>query len=243
MNDRMEGIIDRRILANYQVDPKVMAHLLPPPFEPKLVNGYGIAGMCLIRLSNMRPKGLPAWMGTSAEYGAHRFGVQWRDGDHMKEGVYIPRRDTNSLLSSFAGGRLFPGPLKRSKFIVEEKHHSYYVKFENKDGTSLELMAYDTDTFSDDSVFTTIKDASSFFEEGKIGYSPNLKGDQLDAVQLNAQQWSVSPLYVQYMHSSFFDDRKRFPQGSIKFDHALIMKNIVHEWQSLEELSCKSSHC
>jgi len=38
------GWIDRRILVNYRVDPEVMAKYLPEPFEPQLVDGYGVAG-------------------------------------------------------------------------------------------------------------------------------------------------------------------------------------------------------
>lgn len=42
----VRGIIDRRILVNFQVDPEVLARFLPAPFRPKLVNGSGIAAAC-----------------------------------------------------------------------------------------------------------------------------------------------------------------------------------------------------
>ena len=44
------GVIDRRILANWRCDPAALARLLPAPFRPNLANGYGVAGVCLIRL-------------------------------------------------------------------------------------------------------------------------------------------------------------------------------------------------
>ena len=47
----ISGIIDRRILANYRIDPEVMAKALPSPFRPQLVNGWAIGGICLIRLT------------------------------------------------------------------------------------------------------------------------------------------------------------------------------------------------
>jgi hypothetical protein len=50
----IEGLIKRRILANYRVDPAVLAPLLPPPFRPKLHAGFAIAGICLIRLDKIR---------------------------------------------------------------------------------------------------------------------------------------------------------------------------------------------
>ena len=41
----IKGVIDRRILVNYRVDPNVLATVLPAPFRPKLVNGHGIGGL------------------------------------------------------------------------------------------------------------------------------------------------------------------------------------------------------
>ena len=55
----MAGLIKRRLLVNYRVDPKVMQRFLPKPFRPKLQNGQSIAGICLIRLEQIRPAGLP----------------------------------------------------------------------------------------------------------------------------------------------------------------------------------------
>ena len=56
----MRGVIDRRILVNYRVDPDVLAPLLPSPFRPKLVRGAALVGICLIRLKQLRPAFLPS---------------------------------------------------------------------------------------------------------------------------------------------------------------------------------------
>jgi uncharacterized protein YqjF (DUF2071 family) len=52
--------MERRVLVNYRVDPEVLAAILPSPFRPALVDGYGVAGICLLRLRGIRPAGLPA---------------------------------------------------------------------------------------------------------------------------------------------------------------------------------------
>ena len=56
----IRGVIDRRILVNYRVDPRVLAPLVPAPFRPKMVGGTGSVGICLIRLKQVRPAFLPA---------------------------------------------------------------------------------------------------------------------------------------------------------------------------------------
>ena len=53
----VRGVIDRRILVNYAVDPEVLARTLPAPFRPKLHRGLGLAGICLIRLRDVRRPG------------------------------------------------------------------------------------------------------------------------------------------------------------------------------------------
>ena len=61
----IRGVIDRRILVNFRADAAVLARLLPAPFRPKLVNGAGMAGVCLIRLKDIRPRFLPPLLGCS----------------------------------------------------------------------------------------------------------------------------------------------------------------------------------
>ena len=130
----VRGLIDRRILVNFRVDPEVLARLLPSPFRPKLVNGVGMAGVCLIRLKHIRPRFLPGVVGISSENAAHRIAVEWDQDGSRHEGVFIPRRDTSSRLNTLAGGRLFPGEHHHARFQVEERNDHYRVALDSDDG-------------------------------------------------------------------------------------------------------------
>jgi hypothetical protein len=55
----LEGIIERRLLVNYRVDPAALQRLLPAPFRPKLIHGMGLACISLIRLKQLRPEHCP----------------------------------------------------------------------------------------------------------------------------------------------------------------------------------------
>jgi hypothetical protein len=48
--------------------------------------------------------------------------------------------------------------------------------------------------------------------------------------------WRVRALSITDVHSSFFADQHRFPKGSIEFDHALVMRDIAHEWRKADDL-------
>jgi len=230
----IKGIIDRRILINYQVEAEILNHYLPKPFQPKLVKGKGIAGICLIRLKEIRPKGLPKQIGISSENGAHRIAVEWEENGVIKEGVFIPRRDTSSRLNSWVGGRLFPGVHHLAKFSVQEKEENYQVSFTSDDDTFLSIKAKETATWNNESVFDNLPDVSKFFEKGSVGYSPDKHC--YEGLKLKTENWKVSLLEVESVQSSFFENKRIFPEGSIKFDNALLMKNIQHEWIGLRKI-------
>jgi len=230
---RIHGIIRRRLLVNFRVDPEVIRHQLPTPFEPKLHDGHAIAGICLIRLEQIRPTGFPEIVGISSENAAHRVAVRWRERGEIHEGVYIPRRDTDSLINHVAGGRVFPGEHHRANFAVRDTNDRIELQMHSSDGSVHVEVAGTTSSFLPGaSSFRNVADASAFFEAGSLGYSATTQGDRLDGLVLKTHKWEISPLAVERVVSSYFQDPALFPSGSAVFDCALIMRNIAHEWES-----------
>ncbi len=171
----IHGYIDRRILMNFTADPEVIKKNVPAPFRPQIYKDKAIVGICLIRLKNIKPKGLPDFVGVSSENGAHRIAVEWDEAGVIKSGVYIPRRDTSLKLNTLLGGRLFPGKHQHAKFNVEERNGNYHIDFRSSDNTEIAIDASETNLFSSKSIFGTLNNASSFFKNGDLGYSPNKK--------------------------------------------------------------------
>ncbi|UOE51556.1 DUF2071 domain-containing protein [Mucilaginibacter sp. SMC90] len=227
---KITGIIDRRILINFVVDADVAKKIVPSPFTPKLINGKAIAGICLIRLKEVRPKGIPAFLGMRSENGAHRIAVEWLENGELKEGVYIPRRDTSSLFNTVAGGRFFPGKHYLAKFDTNENNGQYHVAFTSPDGTAISVDAKVVDKLNPGSIFGTLEVASDFFKAGSTGYSPN--GNKYEGLILHTDNWKVQALEVSSVKSSFFEDAALFPEGAVKFDNALLMTNVQHHWSS-----------
>lgn len=227
----IRGIIDRRILVNYKVDPALLCTLLPPPFRPQLVRGWGIAGICLIRLKHIRPRFVPALLGLSSENAAHRVAVEWDQDGEFRHGVYVPRRDTSSRLNTLAGGRVFPGKHCHARFDVAENVPFYRVALDSDDGQAHVLVeAQLTTQWPTTSVFESPSDASRFFERGSVGHSPTGNSGRLDGLELRISNWRVQPIAVERIESSFFDDASVFPRGSATFDSALLMTAAEHEW-------------
>ncbi len=234
----VHGIIRRRILLNFRVNAEVMQRQLPAPFRVKTVDGQALAGICLIRLEQIRPAFLPIPFGASSENAAHRVAVCWTDSaGKEREGVYIPRRDTSSHLNHLAGGRLFPGEQQHAAFQVCDEGGRIDFNMRSDDGkVEIRLRGQETHTFPKASLFASLTEASAFFQTGAIGYAATRKGDHVDGLRLSTESWAVTPLQIDTVYSSYFADEARFPAGSVVFDCALLMRDIPHEWLPMPEM-------
>jgi Uncharacterized conserved protein (COG2071) len=233
----IQGVIRRRILVNFRVDPGVMQAQLPSRFRPKLHQGRSIAGICLIRLEFVRPRLVPQALGFSSENAAHRIAVHWQADGTEKEGGFIPRRDTGSAINHFAGGRLFPGEHHRARFAVHDSADVIDLSMQSVDGeVSVRVRGRRASNLPSSSCFSSLAEASAFFEPGSVGYSVTRAADRLDGLELRTHGWSIEPLQVDDVYSSYFSDGARFPRGSVEFDCALVMRNLGHEWHGVEDL-------
>lgn len=227
------GTIKRRMLVNFRADPAVIQAVLPAAFRPKLHNGFAIVGICLIRLERERPSGVPALLGLGSENAAHRFAVEWTDREGKEHaGVFIPRRDTDSLTQRLAGGRVFAVRSHAASFHVSDEGGRIEISVKSSDGeASIDVVAKETGRWPTTSCFDSLQEASKFFEAGSIGYSPAQGREGFDGIELWMPDWTVRPLKVEIVRSSYFENILRFPAGSIEFDDAMIMRDLKHEWR------------
>ena len=171
----------------------------------------------------------------------NRIAVEWESNGQPMHGVYIPRRDTNSLLNSWAGGRIFPGLHHRAGFTVVEDNERYSVTMTSDDGmATVHVSGTVAATIRDASVFESLGAASDFFAQGSLGYSDTNTQGTYDGLELQCDDWRVESLDVDSIQSSYFEDSTRFPIGSVEFDCALLMRNIVHHWHGRPELCCSA---
>jgi hypothetical protein len=228
----VDCVIERRLLVNFKVRPDQVARHLPDGLRPQLVAGAGVAGICLIRLGQLRPHGVPGTLGMTTENVAHRFAVEWDEHGVTKSGVYVPRRDSSSGVSALAGGRLFPGSHLRATIRVRETERDLTISVRNlKQPMSIKVSASDADSLGS-SLFATTDEAIQFFRSGSLGYSPSLSGSCLEGVLLHCERWEATPVAITEIYSSFFEDPKCFEPGSVVVDCGLIMRDLPARWRA-----------
>jgi hypothetical protein len=234
--------IERRLLVNYRIDPEVVRRHLPAPFRPQLVSGWAVGGVCFIRLGDLRPNHSPSMVGIRTENVAHRFAVEWEDDAGTQEGVFIPRRDTNSRITALSGDRIFPGVHRLARFEVDEAGPELRLGVKSRDGTlGLSVIACEAAELAGE-LFSSTEAAIDFFRRGSIGYSPSgSSGGILTGVRLQAQSWDALPVTVDEMKSTMFDDPTAFPSGSCVFDFGLVMRGIPARWVAQGVVHARSS--
>lgn len=228
----VQGKIERRILLNYRIDPEIAAAQIPAPYRPKLHCGKAIGGICLIRITHIRPRYAPPIIGLSSENAACRFAVEWDAKDGLREGMYIPHRDTSSRLGSFLGGTLLPGPYSHAQFTVYESFDELFVEMRSrrKAEPSLVVQGHIATHLPHDSIFRSLDEATAFFAHHSAGMTDGAAPREFDGMKLPTRHWQVIPVDITCMRSAYFDDTSRFPEGSIHFDSALLLRGTATDW-------------
>jgi hypothetical protein len=233
----LQGLIARRVLLNFRADPQVVQKLLPKPFVADTFHGSAIVGVCLIRLEQLRPKGVPAQLGMASENMAHRVAVLYPANGRMKPGVFIWRRGTDQRLVQMLGGRLFPGVHHGARFRVREEGKGIDMDVSTDTGEAdVRFCASVCPTWQSTSAFRNLDEASEFFQQGGCGFSCSLKGDSVEGIELKTLQWSMKPLAVHLRKAAFYLNSIHFPVGSVEFDCGLIMRAVPHEWHEMREV-------
>ncbi|TFB22125.1 hypothetical protein E3U55_07430 [Filobacillus milosensis] len=231
----IDGVIKRRLLINYQLNPDIAETILPHPFRPKTIKGKAIIGVCLIRLENIRPTLLSSIpVGMSSENAAHRIAVEWDENGETKEGVYIFRRDTNSKLNSLVGGRIFPGTHQLADFQVNDTGNTVEFSMESKDKeVNISIKGKEHDKLQPNSVFQSIAEISSFFKSGANGYSPDKKGECHQGLCLHTNDWTMTPFKAEEVKTTYLGDVLNISDHDLEFDSVVLMRNIQHKWEKL----------
>jgi hypothetical protein len=69
-----------------------------------------------------------------------------------------------------------------------------------------------------------------------VGYAATPRVGVFDGVALTAEDWSIAPLHLDEVRSSFFDDPLRFAPGAAVLDSAFLMVDLETKWRPQPKL-------
>ncbi|RKE11944.1 hypothetical protein [Catellatospora citrea] len=109
------------------------------------------------------------------------------------------------------------------------------------DETSVDVHARITDHLTGSTLFADLDEAARFFRTGADGYSVSRRPGVHEGLRLVSSRWDVEPAQVLHARSSFYDDRRLFPTGTVELDGALVMRHLPVTWQALPPLERKGT--
>ena len=134
------------------------------------------------------------------------------------------------------GWSTFSGEQHLADFDVADDGERISMSIRARDGEmQVEIRANEAERSPESSCFASLAESSEFFEGGSVGFSVTRDCCRLDGIQLETGTWKVRALEVEQVESSFFAG-VAFPSGSAVFDHALIMRDIDHEWRPVSDM-------
>jgi uncharacterized protein YqjF (DUF2071 family) len=232
-----EGVVARRLVVNFRVDPEVAAGLVPAPLEPARLGGAAVAGMSLIRLEQIRPRGLAPIVGLAIENMAHWVAVTAPVEDGRVSAFFVLRRDTESRLVATLGGPLFSAAHHLAQFDVDEDERHLRAKVRTDNGAAdVEVEVDWGAAFRGTPCFPSLGAAERFFREFERGFTASETGGLLAAVRLRPSPVRLEPVRLVAARCRYFEDPKRFPEGSVTLDGALGMRSIPYEWVAVKEV-------
>ena len=126
------------------------------------------------------------------------------------------------------------------RFTVAAEDGRFRLEMTSLDAeTSILIGAHLADQVQPEPAFADVESASEFFGCGPIGYSARPDGAAFDGVRLDPHGWNLRPLTVEHVASSYFDDMRRFPPGSITLDSAFLMRDLDTTWTALPPMPAR----
>jgi len=200
--------------------------VLPEPFEGREVggSGKGIGTVSFSRIEKARPRFAPEAVGISFESAAHRVSAVREKNGVTENCVYVPRRDVSSRACAAAGKSVLGTEIDCADFRAEERDGVCRIRVDcGEEFAGIEVHETDRKEVREGSVFGSLVEASRFFCEGGVEYSPS--GERYDGVELCPRRWEMEPVEIKGASSSYFEGM------GAELDSAYRMADIEHEWR------------
>ncbi len=206
MSPDLVGDVECRVLLNYRVDVERLNAVLPDPFYPVDVeDGVGLGGVCAASLEDARPRFTPRTLGLTVDNTIHRVAVQWKEGDSLRRGSYVVRRDAAGRLKALVESRLMPGDVHPARITMDFDVDSgeYWVRADC-DTEFIRFDAVEAGDVDEASVFDSPDEVMEFFAEEEVSYAG--EPGSFEVVESCSVDADLQPLEIKKARSSFFEN-------------------------------------
>lgn len=231
------GILEDAVLLNFRTDIHVLNRILPPPFVPRLVDGYGLVGILMFKMRDLaceKNLGLPS---PPSDHVLYRVAVSWQHGMRTHHGMYLLRHEVNTRLNVRQRRKgLFPVAASPIRWHKTPGSEMFGWTLNTHNQTRLKVRARLATAFPPGSVFDTLDQASLFFQKERAAIAPRFQQSIFAHTRFLPLNWKVKPLFIEALHTDMDQLGSLFPKEQIYFDSGLIWPRILCKWQKGHEI-------
>jgi uncharacterized protein YqjF (DUF2071 family) len=220
-------------LANYAIDPNVLATALPPGIEPAVLSGTGWLSIVLADMHRLRPAALPAWLGLSYRQIVYRALVDCNG----ERGVHFLRSDADSRVACAAGNALSLFRFHPAAITFTHRPDGLAVRVRSADGHGdLEIQARPADGHHQTHSISRLGDVEDV--QGQLvevftafDYDPHRRHHQV--LRIDRGDWHVTAFDPDVATSAYMDAGPLFDTTTASLDSLVVARNLPYHWHRL----------
>lgn len=231
----MTGRLAECVLLAYRTPAASVRALLPAGLQLVTHGDWAFWNIVVCRVADMRPAGLPAWLGISYSHVAYRLYARARTADGSNvDGLHFLRSDADNPLIAGAGNWFSDFRFHRAAIGLEATDSAVELRVasrtDRRGDASLSARETPVAELAPGSCFNTVAEASAFLKYRPLGLAVDARSATLKLAEVfrDEQQWREHPLRVTAAHWQFLED---LGQHDAKLECATRVAAIDYRWR------------
>ena len=231
----MTGRLAECVLLAYRTPAASVRALLPAGLELVTHGDWAFWNIVVCRVADMRPAGLPAWLGISYQHVAYRLYTRARTADGTSiEGLYFLRSDADNTLIASTGNWLSDFRFHHARIDLRATDAAVELRVNSRNDRrgDARLSASETAVaeLAPGSCFTSVAEAAAFLKYRPLGLAVDARRATLKLAEVfrDEQQWQERPLQVTAARWEFLES---LGQHDVRLEWASRVAPIYYRWR------------
>jgi hypothetical protein len=223
------------LVLTYAYPAKVLAPLLPPGLDLDTYEDYGFLAIALVSTRQLRPAGLPGWVGRSFFLSGYRIFARYQTRANRRlRGLRILRSDTDRRTMAVFGNLLTHYNYQLAHVQVDRDNRSVHVQIGTPDAAADLDVTADIGTSADHlpegSPFPDFRTARLF--AGPLPYTFDYEQETHSVIRIEGvrKQWNPRPVSVTVRKAGFLESFP-FSEHPPLLANAFYLEDVPYMWR------------
>jgi hypothetical protein len=226
---------DFSVVLTYAFPENLLAPLLPPGLAIDSFQGYGFLAVAMVQTRNLRPSGLPSFLGTDFFLSGYRIFVKYHTPEGKRyRGLYILRSDTDSRFMKLAGNILTHYKYNSISLTLQQNADTLEIQTaatQKEFNTHIRIITGNKQqALPAGSVFADWTAARRFAGPMPFTFDYEKETNSMLLVEGQRENWTPEPVGVEIAQIGFLNTPP-FNQHPAILSNAFITRNIAYRWK------------